>query len=317
MTRLDLNDIKAVMLGHAVGDALGVPVEFCKREELDENPVKEMLGWGTYPVPKGCWSDDTSMSLAALDSLKNCKVDFEEIMDNFVAWCTEDKYTPTGEMFDIGKTCMTAIRNYLKGNSSALKCGLDDERSNGNGSLMRIHPFVLYSYANDLPFEKMIDLINEASSITHAHERSRVGCLIYAFALWHILSDHSISALNNGLARAEAHLKDYTELSHYSRIFYENFASTNRDKIKSSGYVVDTLEAAIWCVLTTNDYKSCVLKAVNLGGDTDTVAAIAGGLAGALYGFHGISKDWINKLKKKDYIEKMCEEACKTWKNVI
>ena len=183
-------------------------------------------------------------------------------------------------MFDIGKTCMTAIRNYLKGNSSALKCSLDDERSNGNGSLMRIHPFVLYAYANDFPFEEMIDLINEASSITHAHERSRVGCLIYAFALWHLLSDHSISALNNGLARAEAHLKDYPELSHYRRIFDENFASTNRDKIKSSGYVVDTLEAAIWCVLTTNDYKFCVLKAVNLGGDTDTVAAVAGGLSG-------------------------------------
>ena len=313
MPRLDLNTLKAVMLGHAVGDALGVPVEFCSRRELDESPVTEMLGWGSYPVPEGCWSDDTSMSLAALDSLKNGRVDFEDIMGNFVAWTTEDKYTPTGEMFDIGKTCMTAIRNYLKGSCSALECGLKDERSNGNGSLMRMHPFVLYAYANDISLEDWSDLIDKASSITHAHQRSKVGCLIYAFVLWHLMNDHTISALHHGLARAEAHLKERAEISCYQRIFREDFASTNRNKIKSSGYVIDTLEAAIWCVLTTKDYKSAVLAAVNLGEDTDTVAAVAGSMAGALYGLDNIPEEWLIVLKKREYIEKMCEQAHSAW----
>ena len=127
--------MKSVMIGHAVGDALGVPVEFCSREELDESPVTDMIGFGSYPVPAGAWSDDTSMTLAALDSLANGTVDYNDIMENFVRWCSEDEYTPTGEMFDIGRTCLTAIRNYLATDGKpALECGLNDEHSNGNGS---------------------------------------------------------------------------------------------------------------------------------------------------------------------------------------
>ena len=109
-----INDkIKAVMLGHAVGDALGVPVEFCERNELAEKPITDMVGYGTYPYPEGCWSDDTSMSLAALDSLANGKLDFDDIMVKFGEWYYDDEYTPTGEMFDVGNTCSYAIDNYI------------------------------------------------------------------------------------------------------------------------------------------------------------------------------------------------------------
>lgn len=306
--------IKSVMIGHAVGDALGVPVEFCSREELDETPVTDMMGFGSYPVPAGAWSDDTSMTLAALDSLAKNKVDYDEIMENFVRWCSEDAYTPTGEMFDIGRTCLTAIRNYLATDGKpALECGLTDEHSNGNGSLMRIHPFVLYAFAKNLPFGEWLELVKKGSAITHAHDRSELGCLIYAFVLYHLLADHSKSALEHGLVRAECHLKDCAEISYYSRIFKSDFASLTRDEIRSTGYVVDTLEAALWCVLTTNDYKSCVLKAVNLGEDTDTVAAVAGGLAGILYGYDSIPEEWRDTLIKKDYIEELCESAYKSW----
>ena len=108
--------IRSVVVGHAVGDALGVPVEFASRSELDKNPVEDMEGYGTYPFPAGCWSDDTSMSLAALDSLANNKLDWNEIMINFGRWYYKDKYTPTGEMFDVGNTCSAAIENYFKNN---------------------------------------------------------------------------------------------------------------------------------------------------------------------------------------------------------
>ena len=306
--------VKSVMIGHAVGDALGVPVEFCSREELDESPVTDMTGFGSYPVPAGAWSDDTSMTLAALDSLSKGAVDYDDIMENFVRWCSEDSYTPTGEMFDIGRTCLTAIRHYLATDGKpALECGLSDEHSNGNGSLMRIHPFVLYAYAKNLPFVEWLELIKNGSSITHSHDRSKLGCLIYAFVLYHLLTDQSRGAIENALARAECHLRDCAEFSYYHRIFSSNFANLTREEIKSTGYVVDTLEAALWCLLTTKDYKSCVLKAVNLGDDTDTVAAVAGGLAGILYGYDSIPLEWRNTLIKREYIEAMCETACDNW----
>ena len=144
---MDAYKIKSVILGHAVGDALGVPVEFVSRAELDRNPVEDMEGYGTYPYPAGCWSDDTSMSIAAFDSLADDKVDWKEIMVNFGKWYYKDKYTPTGEMFDVGNTCSTAIENYFKYGKPLSFCGLTYERSNEHGSLMRIHPFALYEYA--------------------------------------------------------------------------------------------------------------------------------------------------------------------------
>ena len=306
--------MKSVIIGHAIGDALGVPVEFCDREELDESPVIDMRGFGSYPVPAGAWSDDTSMTLAALDSLAKGSVNYDEIMENFVRWCSEDAYTPTGEMFDIGRTCLTAIRNYLATDGKpALECGLTDEHSNGNGSLMRIHPFVLYASANNVPFGEWLELVKNGSAITHAHDRAALGCLIYAFVLFHLLGDPNKDSISLGLKRAECHLRDCAEMEYYSRIFKSDFASLDRNEIKSSGYVVDTLEAALWCLLTTTDYKSCVLKAVNLGEDTDTVAAVAGGLAGILYGYDNIPQEWKDTLIKRDYIENLCKVACENW----
>ena len=306
--------IKAVIIGHAVGDALGVPVEFRSREELKKNPVTDMRGYGTYPVPAGAWSDDTSMSLAALDSLADGKVDFEEIMTNFVKWFSLDEYTPTGSAFDIGHTCFEAIRNHLHNpDLPAIECGLSDEYSNGNGSLMRIHPFVLYAYTKGMKYDDWTELIRSASALTHAHERSKLGCLIYAFILLHLLSDPHKGTVHTALRRAEAFLRDNPEFSYYTRLFDPDFAKLLEDEIKSSGYVVDTQEAAVWCLLTTDSYRDCVLKAVNLGGDTDTIAAVAGGLAGALYGYEGIPEEWRETLIKREWIEEMCERAGKNW----
>ena len=300
--------ITAVIIGHAVGDALGVPVEFRSREELKKHPVTDMTGYGTYPVPAGAWSDDTSMSLAALDSLADGKVDFEEIMTNFVKWFSLDEYTHTGSAFDIGHTCFEAIRNHLHNpDLPATECGEDGEYTNGNGSLMRIHPFVLYAYTKGMKYDDWTELIRSASALTHAHERSKLGCMIYAFILFHLLMDPRHVIIQAALRNAEAFLRDNPEFSYYTRLFDPDFAKLPEDEIKSSGYVVDTLEAAVWCLLTTDSYRECVLKAVNLGGDTDTIAAVAGGLAGALYGYEGIPGEWRDTLIKRVWIEEMCE----------
>lgn len=301
------------MLGHAVADALGVPVEFCYGEELAENPVAEMLGYGTHPVPAGSWSDDTSMSLCTLDSLAKGEIDYDEIMCNFGKWYYDNDFTPTGEMFDIGGTCSDAIHNYHKENCSYRDCGIDDECSNGNGSLMRIHPFVLYTHYKMMSVKEWEPIIFEASALTHAHERSKLACGIYAYILLQLLAAPNIGAVEIALKRAEENYRDHEEIAHYGRMFKPDFAKLEANEIRSSGYVVDTLEAAVWCLLTTDSYKDCVLKAVNLGDDTDTVAAVAGGLAGAMYGYEAIPVEWRNTLIKREYIEAMCERAYLNW----
>ena len=312
------NKIKAVMIGHAVGDALGVPVEFCSRKELKLNPVTCMRGNGTYPVPAGAWSDDTSMSLAALDSLSGGKLDYDDVMIKFGEWYYDDKYTPTGEMFDVGNTCSFAIDNYFAYHQPISECGLTEERSNGNGSLMRIHPFVLYAYIKFLNgteegYWRWMGCIKGGSMLTHAHERSIMGCHIYADCLSFLLKEPTKDSLKEGIRFAEADLDYLPEFEPYRRIFEPGFEKLPMAAIKSTGYVVDTLEAALWCVLTTDNYHDCVLKAVNLGDDTDTVAAIAGGLAGALYGYDAIPSEWKETLIKRDYIEAMCNKAAEAW----
>ena len=324
-----IDRIKSVVVGHAVADALGVPVEFCSRDELEMNPITDMTGFGTYPYPEGSWSDDTSMSLCTLDSLaKKGFVDYKDIMNNFIKWLSNNEYTPTGEAFDIGRTCLKSIIIYSQTNDIKT-CGRASEHSNGNGSLMRIHPVALYLYTrNDLSVEQKIEIIHSVSALTHAHERSKIACGIYAFVLWNILDKKDkFQAIRGGLSKARRFYGGKSkELTYYSKLFrrigqldrhYEDvdtFRPATVEDIESSGYVVHTLEAAIFCLLHSKSYEDCVLRAINLGDDTDTVGAVAGGLAGALYGYEAIPQKWLKVLKRKDYIEDMCERAAHSWK---
>lgn len=305
---LSSEQIRAVVLGSAVGDALGVPVEFRSRKQLDRDPVTGMRGYGTYPVPMGAWSDDTSMSLCALDVLADGTLDYDRIMENFGQWYYRDAYTPTGETFDAGRTCVRAIHGYRALRKPYTECGLDGEYDNGNGSLMRIAPFVLFLAGKEMPMKEKLDVIHTASALTHAHERAKVGCGIFSFVLWELLADPGREAVYRGLEKAERYYREngYGEIGAYADLS-SDLAGKARDEIKSSGYVVDTLTAAIYCLLTTDSYEKCVLQAVNLGEDTDTVADVAGALAGALYGLGGIPDEWMNTLCKREWIEEMCD----------
>ena len=305
--------IKAVMIGHAVGDALGVPVEFASRSEMTESPVRDMSGYGTYPVPAGAWSDDTSMSIAALDAIADGNINWDRIMVAFGEWYYKDKYTPTGEMFDVGNTCSYAIDNYFAHHKTVDECGLTSEQSNGNGSLMRIHPFALMTWFDRAQRPEFESIIEKASALTHAHERSKLACKIYTLILFNLLGLPRKDVIMFALDEAKCRYFESPEYAHYERLFDDNFDKLTIDEIKSTGYVVDTLEAAVWCLLTTDSYKECVLKAVNLGEDTDTVAAIAGGLAGALYGYNAIPQEWRDTLIKRELIEEMCERAAEAW----
>lgn len=302
------------IMGVVVGDALGVPVEFCSREELKAGPVEDMEGHGTYDMPVGCWSDDSSMVLATLDSLKGGYRP-EDIMDRFVKWLEEGEYTPTGLTFDVGNTCCKAIERYMVEHNT-VTCGGTGERDNGNGSLMRILPICLYMYEKQkregLSNDDVIVMVHEASALTHAHMRSKVACGLYFFMVRSILEKEGgmQEVLQAGLDEGFAYYRQFTEcteeLKHYERICnLEQFKHIMEEEIKSSGYVVATLEAALWSCLRTESYKAALLTAVNLGDDTDTVAAVAGGLVGLYYGHEGIPKEWLESIRRREWIENL------------
>ncbi len=291
--------VKDGICGFVVGDALGVPVEFFSRRELEEDPVVDMRSYGTYSQPKGTWSDDSSMTLATMYSIVNKNgIDYSDIMDEFCRWAFEGEHTPHGERFDIGNTTMRGLERYRNG-EDALNSGGTSTHDNGNGSLMRILPL---AFIPEIDYET----VENISSLTHGHERSKIACVLYVEIAKSMLeNDLSIDEhINNACEKIKDHYKDEEELEHFNRIFDNDFS----DGIRSGGYVIDTLETVIYCLRTTDNYKDAVLKAVNLGIDTDTNAAICGGLGGIYYGFDAIPIDWIETIPKLDEILSLCEK---------
>lgn len=298
--------IRASLFGFAVADALGVPVEFSTRSARQLKPVTGMMGYGTFYKPIGTWSDDTSMTLATMDSMKH-GLDFEDIMRRFLAWANDAKYTAGDETFDIGVATNIALSRFQHG-TPALDCGGTDEHSNGNGSLMRILPGVFFAarHMPDAPLGEKLEIIHKLSALTHAHEMSQIACGIYACVAWRLLEDGSRESIFRGLDDARGFYENWADFPRFERIFREDFAQLPMDEIISSGFVVTTLEAALWCLLNAVTFADCALTAVNLGQDTDTIAAIACGLAGLLFGYNGIPTEWLDVLLRKDLIEAMC-----------
>ena len=299
--------ISAVIYGLVIGDALGVPVEF---EERDTYSVVDMIGYGTYQQPAGTWSDDTSLTLALMEHLGE-KSNLKSLMDKFVAYRV-GYLTPFGYCFDIGIATNEAIERYLSGFISE-ECGGQDERSNGNGALMRISPlvFILIKMSN---LVEQVELIKKYTMVTHGHPRSIVASIIYIFILKELLLNDSLpEVLEVVKLKVEEVFGQSTEYkveyeNHFKKIFDEEFYHKSREEIKSTGYVVDTLKACLWCIGTTNSFKDAVLKAVNLGEDTDTIGAITGTLAGAKYSFESIPKEWIERIANKALIDEKCEQ---------
>lgn len=269
--------LRDAIMGFAIGDALGVPYEFRQRGHFN---CIGMTGYGTHGQPAGTWSDDTSMTLATLASLKKNggEVVTDDMRDNYRDWMFNGKYTASGEVFDVGETTAKALREWQPGRG---------ERENGNGSLMRVLPlaFVDCTY----------DEVRNVSAITHAHWIAKEACVIYIYVAKSLLAGKTMDEIIPTLK----FIKPFDRLSEIDKL--------GRGQIRSSGYVVDTLEAALWAVSHKGDwekgFKNDVLHAVNLGGDTDTVGAVAGGLAGIIYGI-GEARDWMDLLVNRQEIEK-------------
>ncbi|MGV3611487.1 MAG: ADP-ribosylglycohydrolase family protein [Fluviicola sp.] len=306
------NPVKNAILGLTVGDVLGVPVEFQSRARLKESPVTDLRAFGTHNQPIGTWSDDTSLSLCLADELSK-SYNLANIGNSFVKWYYEGHWTPFGKVFDVGMTTGRSIERIAKGESPEFS-GECDEGSNGNGSLMRILPLLFYIESIKDKKDKY-QVIKEVSGITHAHVRSCLACYYllefasFASADYKYPLIEAYKVANHGLIKLVNELEiNQEELQKFQRLTDGRIHQLEEKDIYSSGYVIHSLEASVWCLLTTKSYKEAVLKAVNLGGDTDTIGSITGGLAGLYYGSSSIPGDWIEKVVRLTDIEKLMND---------
>ena len=300
--------IKEALFGLAVGDALGVTVEFKSRETIKRNPVMDMIGFGTYNLPPGTWSDDSSLAFCLAEALTQ-EFNINIIAENFQNWLFQNYWTPHGEVFDVGISTRQAINNLQAGIRPDLAGGFFEEE-NGNGSLMRILPLVFYLKNKTL--DERFELTKQISSITHGHIRSVIACFYYLeFARGLINREDKFSIYR----RLQKEVTEYllslsinpSEIKLFDRLLIGDIQNLSEVQIQSSGYVLHTLEASIWCLLTTDTYQDAVLKAVNLGWDTDTTGTVTGGLAGLIYGFDNIPTHWVTQLARRKDIEDLAK----------
>ncbi|KAF1084747.1 ADP-ribosyl-(dinitrogen reductase) glycohydrolase [Sporotomaculum syntrophicum] len=305
------------ILGVITGDALGLPVQFLSRQDVQKNPIKEMTGYGTFNTPPGTWSDDSSLTLCLVETLSSQGYDLTAIGQNFVRWFAAGHWTPFGRAFDIGGATWEAMENLSSG-VEPLLAGPAGERNNGNGSLMRILPAAIY-FAGEEDSE-LVQKICAISRITHGHPRSQLACCLYALLVKELLNGKSPVAAYAALQQKAATIFPGKalagELPHFERVLAGTLPVEPEERIKSSGYVVDTLEAAIWCLLNESSFAATLLTAVNLGEDTDTVGAVTGGLAGVYYGLTCIPDVWLKAIIHIDEIKSLCAQFVSSIKRV-
>lgn len=320
MSVLLVSAARAALLGLAVGDALGVPVEFVDRDACRRDPVIGLRGYGTHQQPAGTWSDDSSLTFCLAETLARPGglysapnlVDFGKRAIN---WLHHAYWTATGVTFDVGGATRTAIQRLGQG-VSPTQAGPRSELDNGNGALMRILPLVFHEIwrAEPLDLDAAWTLTEAVASVTHGHPRSTLGCFLYLLVARGLLA---------GLAPATAYEQMQSLVNpwlqtgsipavvqdiHYQKVLNGSLLTLPEAQIKSSGYVVHTLEAALWCLLTHDTYAATVLAAVNLGEDTDTTGAVAGGLAGLAYGEAAIPAEWLAGLARRAAIEDLATQ---------
>lgn len=298
--------VRDAVIGAAVGDALGVPVEFAGRAARKHDPVVDMREFGTHKQRAGTWSDDSSMIFATMSALSHAGTfSPEAVMDNFAAWKNEAVFTPHGQVFDIGNATSDAIRKYTAG-TPPFECGGTGDWSNGNGSLMRILPIGL-AFAND---PDLYHYAQQCSALTHAHERSRFCCVFYCLVVSELLHEENLFDATEFAWHVMDARFDFTALERerFEALHPDKLFQRDEDSIESTGHVIDTLEAALWVNAQNDNFADAVLHAVNLGDDTDTTGCVAGGLAGLIYGEKRIPEEWRKVLVGQDRISEWCEK---------
>jgi ADP-ribosylglycohydrolase len=303
MQRVNMNEhemrnrVLGGLWGSLVGDAMGVPVEFTARTTLRENPVRAMREYGTHDQPRGTWSDDGALILCTVDSLVHSEFDPNDMGKRFVLWLETGLWSAHGKVFDVGIATRRALHEIASGTPIDL-AGCCDESSNGNGSLMRILPVALRFASGHV--ESHVRRLASASAITHRHARSQMACVLYGMVVRELLCGlQPQKALEIARTQFAAWYGDSSEIGHFRHVLEDDFTVISDADINSTGYVLNTLHASLWCLLNTSNFRECVLKAVNLGGDSDTTGCVTGGLAGVLYRVDQIPPEWIDALPRR------------------
>jgi ADP-ribosylglycohydrolase len=311
--------ILGALWGAVAGDALGVPVEFQSRQSLRINPVTGMRGFGTHRQPAGTWSDDSSLLLCTVDSLISCGgFNPVDLGQRFVRWESFGYWTPHGDVFDVGVATSQAISCLARGMSPE-EAGGNDEYSNGNGSLMRILPIAIW-FRESLD-EELAVYAQRASALTHRHARSQMACALYCLMIKRLLAgenpENAFEGARKSFGRIYESAPFVQERVHFQFLEIGRLSSATEMEIESSGYVMHTLTASIWCLLTSNSFEDTVVEAVNLGGDTDTTGCVAGGLAGAYYGMRSIPEIWKSTLAREQSLTALFAQFIKNAPHVL
>ncbi len=276
------------LLGLAVGDALGTTLEFKARDLLPHHT--EMTGGGTFRLQPGQWTDDTAMALALAASLdERGRLDPQDLMERFVAWRQRGEYSCTGDCFDIGNATSAALDRFLR--TGEPFAGSTSERSAGNGSIMRLAPAILFAIGDA---EMTTRLAIDQGRTTHAAPQAVEACAFMAGLMRETILGGNRTSLDTSTWAGHADWKPFA---------HQAWRSKERHEIHSSGFVVATLEAALWSVWRTETFEDAVVLAVNLGDDADTVGAVTGQIAGALYGLSAIPERWLRPLAWRDRLE--------------
>lgn len=287
---------RGCLLGLAVGDALGATVEFQPRHSFP--PLTDMVGGGIFALAPGQWTDDTSMALCLAASLVACRgFDAADQMRRYWAWYQDGYFSSTGQCFDIGNATRQALHRYhTTGDPFS---GSTDPYSAGNGSLMRLAPVPIFYFADPTA---MLHYAAESSRTTHAAAECLDACRLFAAILWRALAGQEKEQVLFG---GDPTLVAAPAIQAIARGAYRAKAEA---EIQGSGYVVKSLEAALWCFLNTDSFAAAVLAAANLGDDADTTAAICGQVAGAYYGAAAIPPRWLGLLARRETIAALVDE---------
>ena len=291
---------KGCLLGLACGDAVGTTAEFKPRGTF--RPLTDMVGGGPFGLRAGEWTDDTSMALCLAVSLLESKgFSARDQMDRYCRWRSEGYLSSNGVCFDVGNTVEGALGRYRRTGDPF--SGSTNPRAAGNGSLMRLAPVPML-YVEDL--SEVAHYAGESSRTTHGAQEAVDACRLFGVMLALALRGDSKEDL---LFRAHASVPPGEELApSIAAIAAGAYRTKRREEIRGTGYVVASLEAALWCFLHTDSYRDAVLCAANLGNDADTTAAICGQIAGATYGSDGVPKEWLDQLAKGRFIEGIAED---------
>jgi len=291
-----LDRFRGCLLGLSVGDAVGTTVEFRSRGTFP--PVTDMTGGGPFHLQPGEWTDDTSMALCLAASLiEKHGFNPDDQMKRYCAWQDHGYMSSNGRCFDIGNTVAEALNSYRR--TANPFSGSTDPRRAGNGSIMRLAPIPMFYYPS---YSKTIRYSAQSSRTTHSARQCLDACRLFGSILHKALSGRSKEAILS----ADDNLNNLSPM--IERINRHTYKQKEEQEIRGSGYVVESLEAALWCFHQTDNYRDAILKAANLGDDADTTAAVCGQIAGAHYGMNGIPSSWLNQLVMKEEIQTFADQ---------